>query len=169
LDAQRGAGFWAWKPYIIKNTLSAIAENDIVLYLDASTRINVDPRVVIQSVKDILVCDSSWVNHDWIKRDAFVYMGCDSELYWNATQVWAGVVIVRKTEVAEEFVNDWLLACIDRRIISTDPNVCGLPNLPGYQAHREDQAALTLLVTKYIHEYEMLGVETRPTMPFVDE
>lgn len=168
LDSPRGAGFWAWKPFIIMNALAHVAENDIVCYMDASTTLREDPTSTINSVKDILVCDSAWVNRDWVKRDCFHYMNCDSDMYYNATQVWAGVVIVRNTEVSNDFINDWLTYCCDRRIITDDKSTSG-PELSCFRDHRHDQSVLTLLITKYIKEYEMLGIETRPTIPFVDE
>jgi hypothetical protein len=168
LDAPRGGGFWAWKSFIMHDALSNCQPYDIVCYLDASTTMKVDPTPVIESVEDVLVCDSSWVNHDWVKRDAFHFMHCESDLYFNATQVWAGTVIVRNTEIGNDLVNDWLKYSCDRRIITDDPNVSG-DNLPGYRDHRHDQSILTLLITKYIKEYEMTGVQTVPTMPFIDE
>lgn len=169
LDERRGAGFWAWKPFIIRDALTTIVHpNDIVVYMDASTTLTEDPTSVIESVQDILVCDSSWVNRDWVKKDAFHFMHCDGDRYYNATQVWAGTVILRNTETTMDFVDDWLKYCCDRRIISDDPSVSG-PELPTFRDHRHDQSVLTLLVTKYIQEYEMTGVQTRPTMPFVDE
>lgn len=168
LDCRRGAGFFSWKPFIIADTLSQCDPDDIVCYLDASTTMKVDPTPVIESVKDVLVCDSTWVNHDWIKRDCFILMNCDKELYWNATQVWAGAVVVRNTELGNVFIAEWGRCCCDRRIISDDPSVLG-PELPGFRDHRHDQAVLTLLITECMQELNLSGIETQPTLPFVDE
>jgi hypothetical protein len=137
LDEKRGAGFWAWKPYIMKDALAKVAQYDIVCYMDASTTLRVDPTAIIESVEDVLVCDSSWRNYNWIKQDAFHFMHCDSDLYRNATQVWAGSVIVRNTEVGNDFVDDWLKYCCDRRIISDDKSVSGL-EVPEFRDHRHD-------------------------------
>ena len=35
LEQPRGAGFWLWKPYIIKKTLEKIEENDLLFYSDS--------------------------------------------------------------------------------------------------------------------------------------
>lgn len=168
LNIPRGSGVWSWKPYIIQNMLSKCAPNDIVVYLDASTTMKVDPTPVIESVQDVLVCDSSWASKDWTKRDAFYYMNCMSDYYLNSNQVWAGAVLVRNTEVGNDLVNDWLKYCCDRRIISDDKSVSG-PERKAFQDNRHDQTVLNLLIRKYIHEYEMTGVQTVPTMPFIDE
>jgi hypothetical protein len=136
--------------------------------LDASTTIKVDPTPAIESVEDVLVCDSSWLSKDWTKRDAFYYMDCMDDFYINSTQCWAGAVIVRNTEVGNDLVNDWLKYSCDRRIISDDKSVSG-PEMSSFRDGRHDQAVLNLLIRKYIHEYEMLGVQTVPTMPFIDE
>lgn len=168
LDIPRGSGVWAWKSFIIADMLSKCAPYDIVCYLDASTTMKVDPTPVIESVEDVLVCDSSWRAADWTKRDCFHFMHCESDLYFNATQVWAGAVIIRNTEVGNDLVNDWLKYSCDRRIISDDKSVSG-PELPNFRDGRHDQAILSNLIRKYIHEYEMTGVQTVPTMPFIDE
>jgi hypothetical protein len=39
--------------------------------------------------------------------------------------------------------------CRDPRVVSDQPNRCGLPNLPGFIAHRHDQSILTNLVVKH--------------------
>ena len=31
---RRGYGYWIWKPYIVKEALSTLNENDILLYVD---------------------------------------------------------------------------------------------------------------------------------------
>ena len=31
----KGYGYWVWKPYIIKEALSTINENDVLLYVEA--------------------------------------------------------------------------------------------------------------------------------------
>ena len=35
LDQKRGAGYWLWKPYIIKDALSAVNDGDYVFYVDS--------------------------------------------------------------------------------------------------------------------------------------
>lgn len=57
-----------------------------------------------------------------------------------------------KTEKNVEFISEWLRYVKDRRIITNEPNTCGLPNLPDFAEHRYDQAVLSLLSLKHGRE-----------------
>ena len=35
LDLPRGAGYWLWKPYIIKDALASVEDGDYVFYVDS--------------------------------------------------------------------------------------------------------------------------------------
>ncbi len=87
-------------------------------------------------------------NSQWTKRDCFVLMNCDNTAYWQAPHVEAGVVVVKKTEVAEAIVAEWLHYCRDERIITDLANTCELPNI-NLHDHRHDQSILTNLSVKY--------------------
>lgn len=158
-DCKRMAGFAIWKPYII---LDALENDDLVCYCDASVVFETDPKPFIESVEAIACGDAgqSWRNTGWIKRDAFVYTGCDREEYWLGYQVWAGFMVVRRS--ARVFLEEMLHWCEDRRIISDDENVCGLPNFPDFFQNRSEQAILSLLCIKYPNIF------VRRTSPFHD-
>lgn len=145
-DCLRMAGFGIWKPIIIED---AFRYDDLVCYVDASVVFSEDPRPAVESVKEMAVgdCGTQWVNREWIRRDTFHYMNCDSEEYWNSFMVWAGVIVVRKTAVA--LLDEFRIWCESRRIISDDDNVCGLPNFPGFVQNRSEQAILALMQVKY--------------------
>jgi hypothetical protein len=74
-------------------------------------------------------------------------MGLDEEKYWYDYQVWAGFMVVRRS--ARVYIEEMLHWAEDRRIISDDPNVCGLPNFPDFRENRSEQAILALMHVKY--------------------
>ena len=39
-SAQKGGGYWLWKPYIIKHTLEQLNEGDVLYYIDAGCTLN---------------------------------------------------------------------------------------------------------------------------------
>ena len=39
-----GGGYWLWKPYVIQDVLSKTNENDIILYLDAGSTLNIEGK-----------------------------------------------------------------------------------------------------------------------------
>lgn len=143
-DQPRWVGYCIWKPYVI---LSTLLEHDLVIYLDATSTIRKDPQAFIDRVSCVHAPQTGWVNKDFCKRDAFVYMKCDEEKYWQGHQVWAGSVIVRKS--GQAIIEEWLAYCSDRRIVDDGPNECGLPNLQGFNSNRCDQSVLSILAVKY--------------------
>jgi hypothetical protein len=158
-DQLRVAGFCIWKPYII---LDALKCDDTVCYLDATSQILFDPKLFIESIEHIHCPKTKWINKDWIKRDAFVYMNCDEPKYWNEFQLWAGSITVKKS--GEWLMEEMLKWCCDRRIIDDGANECGLPNFPDFHENRSEQAIISLLSIKYP---EWIDV-TLEGCPFVD-
>lgn len=54
LKLPRGAGYWIWKFDIIKQKLDEIADNDILVYLDAGCQINVNAKERFKEYIDML-------------------------------------------------------------------------------------------------------------------
>lgn len=159
LSEKRGAGYWAWKPYLIWQRLNVVPDNDWVVYHDVGRGRG---RFFCQSIAPLLdwtdrclggampgVYIPQWgPNRRWTKRDCFVGMGCDSALYWDHCQVQAGVSVWRNTCRSREFVAEWMEYCTRREVISDDPNIFGLPDFEEFKDHRHDQSVLTNLCLK---------------------
>jgi hypothetical protein len=149
-----GAGYWAWKPFFILEALKQLHEGDVALYCDSGSRFIASPQPLIDLVQrqtsGLVLFDARPLkNRQFTKRDCFVKMGCDAAEYWDAHKLIATVVVVRKCELAIQFVKEWLHYCKDRAAITDDPNQCGLPELPGFLQHRHDQAILSVLAAKH--------------------
>jgi hypothetical protein len=156
LDSPRGAGYWAWKPYIVLAAFDAVPEGGYVVYCDCGRG---DGYLFRQSVAPLIRwCEATGSgalpgvhvpghgrNAAWTKRDCFVRMGCDGEAFWNAPQVQATFSVWRRDARNRAFLERWLAFCTDRAIVSDDANVCGLENLPDFREHRHDQSVLTNL------------------------
>lgn len=155
LDQKRGAGYWIWKPYIIMTALSEMNDGDILFYMDAgdgfimpeATGIR-DGILEIMKDKDIALTTGGFPNKDWCKRDCFVLMGCDTPEYHDHIQLEAGLCLFRKSQRAFDFLAEWMRYCCDKRIVTDDPNTCGLDNFPSFKEHRWDQAILCNLAIK---------------------
>jgi hypothetical protein len=157
LDAPRGAGYWLWKPYLILEKLTAVADGDFVIYWDCGRWSGyrflraVDPLLEwADTLGDGAMPGVSvphyGLNAKWTKRDCFIYMDCDSERFWQHPQIQGTYSVWKKTRATTHFVATWLRYCCDPRIITDAPNTCGLDNLPGFVEHRHDQSVLTNLV-----------------------
>jgi len=154
LDMPRGAGYWLWKPYIIIEMLKKIEEGDIVFYMDAGDSIN--NYNIINIIKNHMVDNdymiagtSKWgLNKYWTKKDCFVLMECDNEIYHNVPQIEAGTLVFKKTKKNEDFLNEWLYYCKNKSILTDVSNTLG-NNYDGFNDHRHDQSILTNLIIKY--------------------
>lgn len=154
LDQEKGAGNWIWKPFVILDAmLTKAEENAIVVYSDADSEIynHLQPLFTIcENQGGILLFKTmSFLNRSWTKRDCFYLMGCDSEEYWNAEQVWAGFSIFINNARSRSFVKEWLHYCMNEHIVTDTSNCCGLDNFPDYIDHRFDQSVLSLLAVKH--------------------
>jgi hypothetical protein len=151
------AGFWLWKPYLIKRCLDRMNENDILMYADATIYQKNDLTPIFnllnkQSIIPFKINDGKGDERDATKRDAFVLMNCDNEKYWTghiSGQLNASHIFFKKDAIAVQFVEEWLHYCEDYRIITESDNTQGLPNYPAFVCHRHDQSVYSLLIKKY--------------------
>jgi hypothetical protein len=75
-------------------------------------------------------------------------MSADEPAYYEAQMVDASFVVLMKTPHACAFAAEWFEKCQDRRLLTDEPNTCGLPDLPGFVDHRHDQSVLSLLARR---------------------
>lgn len=152
LDERRGAGFWLWKPWVIVDQLARADEGDIVLWVDAASHV-VGPIERITAVMerhglDVWLMGHGFRESQYTKRDAFVLLGMDRPEVAASPQRFAGTIAFRCTSAARALAAEYLAAAIDRRVISDDPNTCGLANYADFVDHRHDQSILSLLTKR---------------------
>ncbi|MEM8953516.1 MAG: hypothetical protein AAGD22_05130 [Verrucomicrobiota bacterium] len=173
LERERGNGFWAWKPFIIKDTLDRfVAPGDFLIYYDCG-RNRPTPWLeggrpqsrhhLSSSVAPLLrACTecggvfagrTPTLQSEFTRRDCFHYMDCDKPRFHDALQFSATWVVLQNTPSTTKLVDEWLNFSVDPRIISDDPNTCGKKNLLGFVDHRHDQAILSLLLYKFRFPY----------------
>lgn len=148
-----GDGWCLWKPYIIKETLNQLQDGECVVYIDSSDVYFGEIRNFLLDHfhnDDFLMARAGFnKNGDYTKMDCFHYMGCNTQDYWDCLQLEAGVVGFKKCQRTLEFLDEWIKYCSDKRLVTNRPNECGLPDRPGFVAHRYDQSILTILKHKY--------------------
>ena len=156
LPSERGAGFWSWKPFVILKALETAAEGDWILYSDVG---RLDVRLLRISVLSL----TQWALESeqecvpgvhipwhgtmevWTKADAFNLLGCEEPRFRSAIPIQASFSLWKNTAASRSFVRTWYDSCRDRRLVSDDPNVCGVANSPNFKDHRHDQSVLSLL------------------------
>ncbi len=160
LSRPRGAGYWAWKPYVILRALTERPDGAYVVYHDCGRGEGYRFTGSVRSLVAWCARERSGIlpgvqrhahgpNLHWTKRDCFHFMGCDTPVYWNRPQLSASPSVWRNTPEARAFVRAWLEYCLDPRIVSDHANVSGLPNHEAFFDHRHDQSVLTNLVERH--------------------
>ena len=133
LDRKRGFGYWIWKPYVILNELKKLKSDEILLYLDSADKPEISFFEILLNhldKNDNFFTNRGFINGEWTKRDCFVYMDCDSEIYHNSVQLEAGIIGLKNTTQNIEIIEEWFNFCKNKHILTDEPNVCGLNNLP---------------------------------------
>jgi hypothetical protein len=153
LDETCGAGYWAWKPYFILEALKSLSDGDVLFYADAGSLFvqPTDPLVEICTSQrhGLVLFDARPVtNAQFVKRDCFVRMGCDSPQIWLSPMVMATVLVIRKCDASIALLQEWLSYCTDPAIITDDPSISGMPELTQFLQHRHDQSILSVLAAR---------------------
>lgn len=159
---KRGYGYWIWKPYIIKEELYRLNDDEILLYIDSTDLPNKSFfDFVLEHFKKnevLLINRGGYIHGEWTKRDCFVYMNCDETKYYNSLQLDAGVIGVMKNTTTINLINEWQKVMNNKSIIDDSPNTMNLPNLNNFKEHRHDQSVLTnLSICKNIKSVNISG------------
>jgi hypothetical protein len=153
LDQPKGGGYWLWKPYFILKTLKMLSNGDILIYCDSGSEIVSAPHEfaeICTKNTDVAVFSTKGIpNKRWTKRDVFVYLGVDTEKYWDMEQAWAMYAVFRKSDFSMEFVEEWLRIATSANLITDAPNSLGKSDLPEFIMHKHDQSILSVLCAKW--------------------
>lgn len=171
LVSVRGLGYWAWKPYIISDTMDRVRGGDYLIYSDAGIEFINNVRYVIDRMdQDIFLFGNNWDHAHWCKRDivdeVWELLALDQPYYdysyrfggepkrdendyisWEnfGKQCQASVIFFRVSDYTRRFVAEWLYWCLFEggRLIDDSPSRA--PNHLEFQENRHDQAILTTL------------------------
>lgn len=153
LEEKRGAGYWLWKPYSITKALQTIKYGDYLVYADSGSFYTCNLNIMIEFMKkkniELFLGELEHKEAKYSKRDAFVYLGVDTEAIANSLQYEASFILLKKTPITEKLIKEWLEKCCDIRIISDNQNTCGKNNYSEFVENRYDQTVLSLLAKKY--------------------
>lgn len=155
LDEPRGCGLWLWKSYFMKRVLDEMSDGDYLIYCDSGAIYVNDVHHFIDCMERdninimLFSLENGRLEKYFSKRDAFILLDCDKPEYYDTPQAIGGYVVLKKSKEASDFVEECLKYGQDRRIITNDENVMGLPNYEGFIENRHDQTIVSLLSKKH--------------------
>lgn len=154
--SERGSGFWAWKPFIIDAKLREVRDGDLVFYCDVGRlypfKLLDQPIAQYldwmqrqgQEVMPGIAIPWEGNNAEWTKREVLATMEMDRAEIHSASPIQASFSLWRASKTSRDLASKWLNLCSSRKLVSDDPSSGSFPELPGFRAHRHDQALLTL-------------------------
>lgn len=144
---KKGAGYWSWKPYIIKLEMDKMEDNDILLYIDSgSYLLNPIEQIIKEFQHNIITFNSCCDTKILTKRDCLILMDADTEEIRNTKQIEANFIILRKKAI--DLVNEWLLHATNEQLITDSKSILKNEH-PEFSQHRHDQSILDILAKKY--------------------
>ena len=152
LNATRGSGFWAWKPYFLLRLLSRLEWGDVVMFADAGCEFRGNPQTYVDIARTYgflgfrLPLDKHLVRK-WTKGDIFRALEVDVEDFGGEKQHVGGIFLMQRTPRNVRFVMDWLRFAEDAQLVTDAPSISA--NHAEFQENRHDQAIYSLLIYKY--------------------
>lgn len=156
----KGYGWYAWKPYIIHQTLIHADDGDLVIYQDVGRR---EPILITHplgfwfaflketSRECIPGVEIPWwgPNKLWTKRLAFERLGLDNPEVLDEPQVQASWSVWLRCPSNLAFTREWAELCTHRELVGSELPEGHEAEYLGFKEHRWDQSLLTLLVSKH--------------------
>lgn len=159
----RGAGWWRWKPYYLLLELRKLPVGDVLVHVDYDLQFNRRPACLwcigqnaprgVAGFHMPCLTDRAWT-----KRETVAAMNADDAML-DTSQLYAGLLALRRTPFAERFLERWLELVVQGEL-ATDRLSPYVDQHPRFIAHRHDQSILSLLT-------KQLEVKTYP-LPTAD-
>eukprot|EP00928_Gymnodinium_smaydae_P060940 TRINITY_DN448_c1_g1_i2.p1 TRINITY_DN448_c1_g1~~TRINITY_DN448_c1_g1_i2.p1 ORF type:complete len:936 (-),score=75.32 TRINITY_DN448_c1_g1_i2:198-3005(-) len=165
LSDKKGGGWWLWKPHLILRTLLDPAVpwgRGVIVYVDAGNYLHADPRALATSAlqdSDVAALRlKACPEYDWTSEATLEQLNVSGRYALvDQPQLGAYLLFFRKTNVAINFVKEWLRFAEDPLALRGYPVKqvsppgtrstleSNLNELPGFQKHQADQSIFSLL------------------------
>ena len=129
-----------------------MADNDILLYLDAGCELSLDRKDKLLKCIDIVKTDklvgtTCGTEKHWNKMDLIEKLGMNSVEYTDTPQRQSGVNLFLVCKDTRLLVNEWNELSRDYHNIDDSASI--IKNAEGFTDHRHDQSIFSLLTKKY--------------------
>jgi len=150
LLSRKGAGYWLWKPYIVRKVLSDIEQNDILVYCDVSCVINPAGKARFEEYVSMLLSAETGTldfelplkESEFTKKEVFDYFNSSGEVL-NSNQLLTSVVLLRKCEHTTMLVDEWYEAACDNPFLFTDELL--VKQYENFEINHYDQSVFSVI------------------------
>lgn len=151
-NSLRGAGWWRWKPYYLLHELRKLKQGDVVVHADYDLVLAKQPGALWCIGQNAPSGVAAFhmpclTDRAWTKREVVAALGA-SDAMLDTTQIYAGLLILRRTPFTERFLEEWLELTL-RDDLATDTLAPGVVQDTRFVAHRHDQSLLSLLTKRH--------------------
>jgi hypothetical protein len=152
LCASKGAGYWVWKPYIVRQCLDFMERGDILFYIDAGCTINAHGMARFRDYLDIirdgesgsLAFQMSQIEKWWTTRQIFDYFSIDrSSSIANTGQLIGGIFGLQKRYNTEVLIREILHVLVSDPLLFTD-EYSQTGQLECFKQNRHDQSIFSI-------------------------
>jgi len=147
----RGAGYWLWKAFVLKEVFSIMKMNDILVYLDAGCEINIYGKSrfreyisFMDSNKGVFSFNLNFKEYVYTNEETFKFFGInkENEIY-NSNQLLGGILMFRKNYFTTTLINKFYNIATTRPDLFSD-NYQTRNNI-NFIEHRHDQSIMSIL------------------------
>ena len=170
-NKKRGYGYWYWKPYLIKELMNKINDNDIIHYMDVGCHIIKNKKNKFDEYLNFLIKKGNWIlpfqyyfnkkkefnefsfperqEYKFTKSDLIDYFNfSNSKEITDTPQFWAGNIFIKKNKKSKQFLSEWI-KIMHNNINLIDDSNSKINNHEDFIENRHDQSVFSLLCKKY--------------------
>lgn len=149
----RGYGYYCWKPQVVLQTLRALPDGHLLVYMDAGSHLNPRGRdrmnhylaLCRDSSAGILAFQTQHIEGSWTKGDLLDYFSARENVEITTSgQIQAGLIVVSNSPATRAFFAQWL-EVFEEHINLVDDSPSQSISLEGFLGHRHDQSVFSLL------------------------
>lgn len=149
----RGSGFWIWKSQIILQTFEKMNKNDILIYVDSGSTLNLKGKkrlieyfeILNSSSKSLMLFEMDGnIEKCWTSSQIFEYFDVQNDKnITDSNQYMGGIILSKYNDESKKFFQDFQEAVDRDNNLITD---FYLPNQGNYfKACRHDQSILSVM------------------------
>jgi len=158
LKKPRGAGYWIWKFDIIKQNLTRMVNNDVLIYLDAGCSINTNGKTRFNEYIEMLnnsnesiisfQCKGA-IENRYTNKELFHHFNMNvNDNNGNSRMIMAGVLIMKNTEKIMKIIDECINVLRTDHLLVTD-HYNRMGQCSDFIDNRHDQSILSLVRKKH--------------------